>query len=349
MGQRDPLTDAELERVKKVRAVLADGSACTRQVKYAVLSSVGGGWVVYTKGKALAIFREQVRTNTLPATRPFDRVDYVLDCGPSLSGARTADARWQWPAAPVAPPPGLRTQTLPKHPPPLQTQQPAGAPPPPLFAAGQKDFPSTLRYEPPTARTFPDGIFGLTPPQFLVTVGVPAELVTDLLLRYNGDPCLAAAEYAYSTPNHVAGIRVGSHASPSTLKTPGLLWRAGNNTKFSMMRELRGDLDSIKTLQRSTKLSENCVASLAVRVLPFLRDCEFTCVLDGLEPSFATCLLPPPPKPAQCLPHLLAAGTTRNRAGSSMPSGPSTTCSQPRARRRAAHRSTRPLRTSSGM
>ena len=191
----------------------------------------------------------------------------------------------------------MRTQTLPKHPPPLQTQQPAGAPPPPLFAAGQKDFPSTLRYEPPTARTFPDGIFGLTPPQFLVTVGVPAELVTDLLRWYNGDPCLAAAEYAYSTPNHVAGIRVGSHASPSTLKTPGLLWADGNDTQFSVIRELRGDLDSIKTLQRSTKLSENCVASLAVRVLPFLRDCEFTCVLDGLEPSFATCLLPPFPKP----------------------------------------------------
>jgi len=54
MGPRDPLTDAELERVKKVRAVLADGSVCTRRALYAVLSSVGGGWVVYTKGKALA-------------------------------------------------------------------------------------------------------------------------------------------------------------------------------------------------------------------------------------------------------------------------------------------------------
>ena len=91
MGPREyPLTDAELERVKKVRAVLADGSVCTRRALYAVLSSVGGGWVVYGRGRALALYREQVRTNTLPATRPFDRVDYVLDCGPSLSGAHTA-------------------------------------------------------------------------------------------------------------------------------------------------------------------------------------------------------------------------------------------------------------------
>ena len=78
MGPREyPLTDAELERVKKVRAVLADGSARRRRALYAVQSSVGGGWVCYSKGQALAIFREQVRTNTLPATRPFDRVDYV--------------------------------------------------------------------------------------------------------------------------------------------------------------------------------------------------------------------------------------------------------------------------------
>ena len=119
--------------------------------------------------------------------------------------------------------------------------------------------------------------------------GVPEAQVDGLLFKYGGDPRFAVADYAHSTPSGAVGMRVGSHASPSTLKEPGLLWREGDNTCFSMIRELGGELSDILTLKRSHDLYA-CPNGFC-RVLVLLRGCRFTCVCgDG---SFARVGSPP--------------------------------------------------------
>ena len=71
------MTDAERERVKKVRKKEADGGLSTRLL-YAVQNSEGD-WVVYAKEKALEMIHGQTLNNTLPTVRPFDKTGYVLE------------------------------------------------------------------------------------------------------------------------------------------------------------------------------------------------------------------------------------------------------------------------------
>ena len=75
-----PLTDVERLHLKPVRKVEASG-ALSHRLEYAMQNKKkkGGKWVVYGKLVAREELREQIRDNTLPDPRPFDRPDYVLE------------------------------------------------------------------------------------------------------------------------------------------------------------------------------------------------------------------------------------------------------------------------------
>tara|TARA_B100000795_G_C22614993_1_gene366594 strand:+ start:105 stop:551 length:447 start_codon:yes stop_codon:yes gene_type:complete len=73
-----PLTDEERKRVKKVRKVEAGGAPRGKPL-YAFQNTDTGKWVVYGKSTALQAVRDQIRDNTLPDVRPFDRLDYALE------------------------------------------------------------------------------------------------------------------------------------------------------------------------------------------------------------------------------------------------------------------------------